>query len=88
VERASAGGKKRRAIMSSSCTVRMLRGIIPLHGAHETTDCQLTRSSHLQQLRQEKVEEKSYVTVTDRKMATGTLVRRRYLCDTLMYVRR
>ncbi len=84
VERASAGGKKRRAIMSSSYTVRMLRGIIPLHGAHETTDCQLTRSSHLQQLRQEKVE----VTVTDREMATATLVRRRYLCDTLMYARR
>ncbi len=59
VERASAGGKKRRAIMSSSYTVRMLRGIIPLHGAHETTDCQLTRSSHLRQLRQEKVEEKN-----------------------------
>jgi hypothetical protein len=37
----------------------MLRGIIPLHGAHKTTGCQLTRSSHLQQLRQEKVEEKT-----------------------------
>jgi hypothetical protein len=63
----------------------MLRGIIPLHGAHETTDCQLTRSSHLQQLRLRKVEEKK---VTDREMATATLVRRPYLCDTLMYARR
>jgi hypothetical protein len=39
----------------------MLRGIISLHGAHETTDSQLTRSSHLQQLRQEKVEEKEVI---------------------------
>jgi hypothetical protein len=38
VERASAGGKKRRAIMSSSHATLMFRGIISIHGAHETTD--------------------------------------------------
>ncbi len=38
VGRASAGGKKRRAIMSSSYITEMLRGILPIHGAHETTD--------------------------------------------------
>jgi len=52
VERASVGIKKRGAIMSFSYVTGMLRGIILVHSAHETTDSQLTHSSPLLQLRQ------------------------------------